>query len=36
MNRRNKDLIYFVDGILNRYNATPDERDAFEVRGVRN
>lgn len=25
MNRRNKDLIDFVDSILGRYNATPDE-----------
>ncbi len=30
MNRRNKDLIDFVESILDRYNATPDEWDAFE------
>ncbi len=31
MNRRNKGLIDFVESILSRYNATPDEWDAFEA-----
>lgn len=30
MKGRNKDLIDFVESILDRYNATPDEWDAFE------